>query len=76
LCAHKGWDLGYLTQTLDINHPGDAPELPTDLIVFPRTMQLPLIKESKCDMLFDHVHSNFDTIAATLVHEYIHWAAL
>jgi hypothetical protein len=76
LCAHKERDLGYLTQTLDITHPGDGPKLPTDLIVCPRTMQLPLFKEIKCDMLSDYVHSTLDTIAATWVHEYIHWAAL
>ncbi len=69
-CKDKPWMLGYLLQKPDF------PDEYVHLIVCTRTMQLPLISEMSCDKLSDHIDKTFDTLAATLMHEYVHWSAL
>lgn len=54
----------------------DDPDSEADLIVCPRAMLLPLIHDTHCDMLSDHIDWTFNSLGAVLLHEYIHWPKL
>jgi hypothetical protein len=70
LCAKGTMILGYLAQDAKF---GDGP---VDLIVCPRSMVLPLVKERPCNELSDHIDDTFATLPGVLIHEYMHWAFL
>jgi hypothetical protein len=69
-CTNHPQLLGALYQ--NFNDPDEI----VNLIICPRTLQLPVLKNVDCKEIHDHIDNSFDSIGGTMLHEYMHWAKL
>jgi hypothetical protein len=44
-----------------------------DLVICPRGMLLPLLKDVQCGSLSNHIDKTLVTLGGALLHEYVHW---